>query len=335
MSAEAAFSEAVSAVAPVAIRTAATLRLADHIAAGQNTLPELADRAGVHPEPLRRLMRFLIVREVFTEHTDGTYALTPLSSTLQDHHPSQLRSWLDQTGIGRRMDAAVGELTEALRTGRTPYPWLHGTDFYTDLATPRPGTQTFNNLRQAHAEGFAEELTHAYAWENNKRVVDVGGGTGTLAEHLLGTFAHLHVTLVDLEAAVSLAVQRITGTEYEDRFTPAPGSFFEPLPSGADVYTLVNVLHNWDDEHAVRILQQCARAARAEGTVLVVERLADTADPYAITAMDLRMFLLLGGQERTLVELDTLAHRAGLQRTSHHEIHNGLQIVGLNSERAA
>ena len=53
------------------------------------------------------------------------------------------------------------------------------------------------------------------------------------------------------------------------------GSFFDPLPAGADAYLLVDILHDWDDEHAHRILARCAEAAHPTGRVLVIGTLAD------------------------------------------------------------
>ncbi|MFJ4684985.1 methyltransferase [Streptomyces sp. NPDC088789] len=311
MTPEAEFSEAVSGLAPIALRTAATLRLADHIAAGHNTATLLADRIGADSDVLGRVLRFLVVRGVFGEPEPDVFALTPLSVTLLDGHPSKLCAWLDEGGIGGRMDTATRALTVAVRTGRSPYASIHGDTFYQDLAKYRSGPD-FNTLRQSHSESFADEITAVFPWEGVQHVVDVGGGTGAFPEALMRRYSGLHTTLVDLPDAVAAAVRRITAAGLEKRFTAAPGSFFHPLPSGADVYTLINVLHNWNDDDAVRILRRCAEAADRNSTVVVVERLIDGADQRAITTMDLRMLLLLSGKERSLTQLRGVAEAAGL-----------------------
>jgi hypothetical protein len=98
------------------------------------------------------------------------------------------------------------------------------------------------------------------------------------------------------------------------------GSFFDPLPEGADVYILSRVLEDWDDEHAVAILRRCAAAAAASGKVLLVEEGAlgqdDEDDEPIDTEMDLRMLVYCGGRERALPELQALAVAAGLRVAS-------------------
>lgn len=319
------FAEAVSGLAPVALRSAATLRLADHIIAGHDRLPALAEQAGADPDLLERLMRFLVCRQVFDEPRPGVYGLTSLSVALLDGHPSRLRSWLDQSGIGAHLDAATTNLLQALHTGRPPYPELHGRPFYEHLASHAAGTP-FDGLRGAHAESFAAELVKSYPWPADGHVVDLGGGTGALVDALMRAYPRLRATLLDLPDAVRLATERSTAAGHGDRFTAMAASFFEPLPSG-DVYTLVNVLHNWNDDDAVRILRNCARATAQDTFVLVVERLLDESDPYAMTAMDLGMFLFLGGRERTLGQYQQLASAAGLAHVETMETPTELRVL--------
>ncbi|MFI6155869.1 methyltransferase [Kitasatospora sp. NPDC051170] len=328
------FAEAVSGLAPVALRAAATLRLADHIAAGHDRLPALAERTGTDPDLLERLLRFLVCREVFTEPHPGAYGLTGLSAALLDGHPSRLRSWLDQSGIGARLDAAARGLLDALRTGRPPYQDLHGKPFYEDLAA-HPSGLTFDALRSRHAEGFAAELVQAHPWPQAGHVVDLGGGTGVLLDALMRAHPHLRTTLVELPDAARAAHDRLTAAGHGDRFTTVAGSFLDPLPPGADVYTLVNVLHNWNDTDTLRILRRCAEAAAPHSTVLVVERLLDEGDPHAMTAMDLGMFLYLGGRERTLPAYRSLATTATLTHTATTPLPSGLRILTLTPARPA
>ena len=80
------------------------------------------------------------------------------------------------------------------------------------------------------------------------------------------------------------------------------------VPAGADAYLLSRVLHDWDDEDALRILRVCRAAMRADARLLVVdailpERAVD--QPFAIR-MDLHMLLLLGARERTEAEFRDL-----------------------------
>jgi hypothetical protein len=75
---------------------------------------------------------------------------------------------------------------------------------------------------------------------------------------------------------------------------------------------LSGVLHDWDDEPAIRILRRCAEAAAGTGKVLVVDPVADVETPTD-TEGDLRMLCYVGGRERTLDQLGELAGKAGLR----------------------
>ncbi|SMF77054.1 methyltransferase [Streptomyces sp. Amel2xC10] len=333
MTAELEFAEAVGGLAPIALRAAATLRMADHIAAGHDTVLSLAERTGTDPDLLGRVLQFLACRGVFTEPSPGTYALTPVSLTLLEGHPSGLREWLDASGVGARMDAAVGDLLGALRSGEPSYPRLHGRAFYEDLALHCRGP-AFDSLRHTHAESYVSDLVAAYPWDRARRVVDVGGGTGVLVEALMRAHSTLRTVLVDLPDAVAAATARIAAAGFGDRFTPVTGSFFDPLPGGADVYTLVNVVHNWNDEQASAILRRCAEAGRKDSTFVIVERLVDDSDPRAITAMDLRMFLFLGGKERTAAQIREVARAAGMAYQSMIKTSSGLRLLVFGKKRS-
>ena len=78
---------------------------------------------------------------------------------------------------------------------------------------------------------------------------------------------------------------------------------------------LSGILHNWDDEDAVRILQRCADAAPETGKVLVVDHIGD-AQAAPDTEGDLRMLCYFRGRERTLDQLGELAKSVGLQVSS-------------------
>jgi len=93
------------------------------------------------------------------------------------------------------------------------------------------------------------------------------------------------------------------------------GDFFAGVPDGADGYLLANVLHDWDDGRAVRILHACRRAMGTGGRVLIVERLIpdDPREAVPVLLSDLNMLLVTGGLERTNAEYGKLLSAAGLR----------------------
>ena len=91
-----------------------------------------------------------------------------------------------------------------------------------------------------------------------------------------------------------------------------PGDFFAEVPAGGDLYVLKAILHDWDDEHSVRILRNCHRAAPADSTLLIIERLVGETDP-SVHLVDLLMLTMLGGRERSRAEFETLLASGGFR----------------------
>ncbi|MEV6136286.1 methyltransferase [Nocardia sp. NPDC051990] len=100
-----------------------------------------------------------------------------------------------------------------------------------------------------------------------------------------------------------------------DRCTTVAGNFFHDVPSGADVYVLSHILHDWDDEECRTILRTCAAAMTTASRLLIVEAVLPDNDGTAHPArmLDLVMLAVLAGRERTLGEYQRILHPAGLR----------------------
>ncbi|WP_232240777.1 methyltransferase [Kutzneria sp. 744] len=125
---------------------------------------------------------------------------------------------------------------------------------------------------------------------------------------ILSAYPGVRGTVVDLAPTTAPALARFAAAGVSDRGHSVPGSFFEPLPAGADAYILSDILHDWDDDHCRTILSRCRDAAGPHGAIIVIEPLLSTAG----TAMDLFMLMCFGGRERTIEELAALAASCGL-----------------------
>jgi SAM-dependent methyltransferase len=300
-------------VFPWAIRVAATLRLADLIAAGFTGLDELAAQAGADPDALRRLLRYLACRGVFREEPDGRFALTRPARMLRERGPAGPRALLDLDGLGGRLDRSFAGLLDTVRTGRPAYAAVFGRPFWSDLAGHPELGAGFDAMMATQVAQVVPEVVGGYPWPATGHLVDVGGGTGTLLTALLGAHRGLRGTLVDLPGPAEAARQALADAGLAARCAVVPGSFFDPLPPGGDLYLLSVVIHDWNDADARLILRQCARAAAPAGRVLVIEGLADgDLESTVSTDLDLRMLVTMGGRERSLPDMLTLIESAGL-----------------------
>ena len=304
---------------------AAELRLADHLAAGPMQVSELARATNCHPESLHRLLRALATLEICIEHDDGAFALSrsglPLRSDAADSVQSRLL-W-----FGRTQWAVWGQLLQTVRTGESARKRMTGSDGFGLLERDPSAASTFNRAMVQRTRLVAKAVAQHYDFSGVTTIVDVGGGQGVLLEELLRANPHLRGVLVDRPHAIDGARALLDQAGVADRCELMPGDFFESQPAGADAYLLKNIIHDWDDERASRILRNCHDAMPAGGRLLLVEhvlpaRLDASASHRAIVHADLTMMLGPGGKERNEREFRELLQRSGF-------VLAGIKPVGL------
>lgn len=303
----------IDLVTPLAVRAAATIRVADTMAEGPVPVVRAAEQCGAEPEALLRLLRHLACKGLFSEPEPGSFALTETGALLCSDHPSQMRVQLDLGGFGGQMDLVFTGLVHTLRTGEPAWESVHGAPFWEHLASDATMGETFDAVMAAGPEYFADAI-QAFDWSRVQHVVDVGGGSGQLLTTLLTAQPQLRGTLVDLPSTAERGRDLLAGAELLDRCDIVAQSFFEPLPRGGDLFVLASIIHDWPDRDAIRILRRCADAAGDSGRVLVLEgHGSDGGDPAMFAEMDLRMFTIAGGRERTVDEYRALIEAADLQ----------------------
>jgi SAM-dependent methyltransferase len=294
---------------PWCVHVAATLRVAEHVADGRTHIDDLAAAAGADPGSLGRVLRHLVTRGVFEEPEPGRFALNDAARGLLE--PS-LGLGLDLDGFGGRMAHAWGSLLTAVRTGAPAYHSVFGRPFWGDLQAHPELAAQFDALMGPAGHGTPDpDVLVTDGWDSIRTVVDVGGGTGALLAEILRAHPHLRGTLVDLPATVTRSSETFRNAGVADRATAVGQSFFEPLPAGAELYTLKNVLADWPDPEALALLKRCAEAARPGGRVVLLGGVFPEDDGPPPPA--LLMMVLVGGKERSLSELRELAGAAGLE----------------------
>jgi hypothetical protein len=302
---------AADLVTPMAVRVAATLRLADLVGEGVEQVETLAERTGTNADALGRVLRQLICHGIFTEPEPGRLALNDAAEALRSDDPSGVRAWFDLSGFSGRMDLVFAELMHTVRTGQPAWEAAYGVTFWEYLADNPTLAASFDAMMSD-----SPRITAAagYDWSGVRHVADVGGGTGALLAAVLHANPEMRGTLIDFPDTVTRARTILAAAGLEDRCAFAGQSFFEALPAGADAYVLSGVVHDWGDAEATAILRRCSEAAGADGRVLIAESHGTAGDnPAMFAEMDLRMLVLAGGRERSVEQYGALAAAAGLQ----------------------
>jgi methylase of polypeptide subunit release factors len=314
-------------VTPMAVRVAATLRIADHIRRGLRTASEIADAANADRGALDRLLRHLTHAGVLSVDDSGHYALTPRGSVLRDDHPDRMRARLDIEDALGRAELSLVQLLHAVRTGEPAYPIQFGLPFWDDLSSDASRTASFDAQMGADVTAWAPAIISACDWGSLEHVVDVGGGNGSLLIALLTAYPSLRGTVFDLPATAEAARAHLADAGLADRCDVVAGSFFDPLPAGAGAYVLTAIIHSWDDVSVRAILRRCAQAAGSRGRVFVIEKIgADGVTPS--TAVDLRLLAYFAGRERSLGALIALTETAGFAVVGAHHA-GAITIVEL------
>jgi hypothetical protein len=210
---------------------------------------------------------------------------------------------------------AAGELLTAIRDGGEAFVHAYGEPFFAHLTRHPEREAAFQASMAARSAQETASVLRAYDFGNLDRLVDVGGGDGTLLTAILRSAPQLHGVLFDRPGVAPAAEQRMRAEGVAARCEFVAGDFFVSVPAGADAYLLSRVLHDWNDADAARILA-CVRAAMGTGSrLLVVDALLPerAIDGPAAIRMDLNMLVLFAqARERTEHELRELLGDAGL-----------------------
>lgn len=298
-----------------AIMVAAELGIADHLGRTPTPVEALARATGANADALYRVLRALASAGIFTEAAPRAFALTPMGALLKSDAPGSLRAFARFQGEPWHWES-WGAMLASLRSGRPAILERFGAaDCFEYLARHPASAAIFNDAMSGHAAQVHAAVADAYDFSAATLVVDVGGGHGTLLARILERSAARGI-LLDLPEVVTGAAAVFAEYGVADRATAIGGDFFSVVPAGGDVYLLSTVIHGWDDDRAIAILQRVRAAMQAHGRVLIVENvIAPDDEPHPGKLIDLEMLVIAGGRERTEAEYRVLVEAAGLVLT--------------------
>jgi len=296
---------------------ACRLKLPDLVAAGIGEAEALATQTGTHEPSLRRVLRGLAAWGFFAEGQDGRFRPTAVSNAFRSDRPGLRNMTLM---LSHEAYESWGELMHALQDGQPVFERLYGKSRWEKMAEDPEDAAHFNAAMVETTKRVGKSFIAAYDFRGIRTVVDVGGGNGALLAAVLGAHPELNGVLFDLPAGLAGAESALKSAGVAGRARVVEGSFFESVPSGSDLYLLKSIVHDWDDEHALKILQACRTAMGPDARLVVVERLlpetgVDGDHALGTLMSDLHMMVVLGGQERTTAEYASLFAQAGLRMT--------------------
>lgn len=303
-----------------ALALAVKLDLADAIGDEVRAIDALAARTGTHAPSLQRVLRLLVSVGVLVEPSAGVFALTEMGQLLRADAPGSMK---DAVGVfaGEAIQDGWKELEFCVRTGEPAFKKENPDGDAFDSMREDPEAEAgFDRAMAAFTSQTALAVAAAYDFGSAKTLIDVGGGNGALLIGILRAHPHLRGIVFDQPSVVERARGEAKAADLSSRLDAVGGSFFEEIPSGGDVYLMKHVIHDWDDDHALRILTRCREAMGDEGKLVLVEglypaRIDDSLVSRGAAANDVNMLVSTGGRQRSEAEFRTLYEQAGFRLT--------------------
>ena len=258
-------------------------------------------------------MRTLASLRFFVEDAEHRFALRPLGAALKSGTPSHAAAL---TLGGELLTRSLDNVLYSVQTGKTAFERSFGMPLF-DWLTANPVEASLVNETMIGFHGTEPPaIASAYDFSAFQTIADVGGSTGNLLTTILSQHPGPRGILFDLPHVVRDAPALIQNRGLGDRIRIEAGTFFESVPAGADAYILSHIIHDWNREQCLIILDRCRCAMNSGGRLLLAEMVLPDGDaPHPGKMLDVVMLTVTGGEERTASQYGALLDAAGFRMT--------------------
>ncbi|CAG8117134.1 unnamed protein product [Penicillium olsonii] len=292
------------------------------------SVKDMAAQAQMDEDRLRRVMKFLTTQRCFQEIENDQFEHTALSAYIARNKDIEqcFAFEADEMFEAASMTAASIEKSPYtsnaedsafnLRFGTSPYKWY--------AENPKRGAR-FASAMAGYVQMNRDtaELRNRFPWADlaNKKVVDVGGGSGHISIFLATEFPELNFVVQDVNTIMlEQGPKRDDFSLVQDRVSFMQYSFYEPQPvTDAGLFFLRQVIHNYPDDVCVKIfkgfvpaMEKCA----ADTSLLINDMLLPPAnvepkvDEHHLRQIDIHMLNGYAAKQRTLAEFTQLLKEA-------------------------
>jgi SAM-dependent methyltransferase len=276
--------------------------------ATQTSTPDATDAqsSSVTPEPIMRLASgFMAAKHLFAASELGLF------EALADS-PTTIDGLAARTGLTRRAarisaDAMVAlglleregdtyrnaDVAAAFLSGRGPADLRPFLKFWDKISYPvwcelaealarGPSQEIFeldDELQEVASAGIeailagpAAALPKTFDFSRHRRLLDVGGGTGSWSIAVAQAYPHLEATVFELSTVADVARKRIAAAGLASRIGVVVGdAMIGALPPGYDVFLLANLIHYWSPDENRALLRRVRGAAEAGSSLLLAD----------------------------------------------------------------
>uniref|UniRef100_A0A7S1ZKT8 O-methyltransferase domain-containing protein n=1 Tax=Ditylum brightwellii TaxID=49249 RepID=A0A7S1ZKT8_9STRA len=297
-----------------ALNIVSELGIADLLADKKLTVTELAQASDTDAKSLFRLLRLLASHEIFEVHPDEKISNTANSQFLRSDVPGSQRNFIRMMG-SNWMWHILNQMDNSIKTGKSAFnkAFPDALNLFQYFKEVNPaGGKIFSQSMSSMSASLDATVATSYDYSVFRSLLDIGGAEGNLLKEIKSINPEINATLFELPHVIEQVKQAPSAKVLSFE----AGNFFEEIKTQADAILIKYVLHNWNDQDSLQILQNCRKALPAGGKLLIAEMLIDNNKPQVFEkSMDMVMLTLLNSAERTEAEFRSLLASAGFELT--------------------
>ncbi len=302
------------------------LKLFDLLAEGPATAADIAAKLQLPLDSTERLLDAAVSLRLIEKRGAGRFGLGALGAALVgnpgvgamiEHHSLLYADLHDPVGLLRGQRGQT-ELAKYWAYAKSDSPAGLGGAQIDEYTTLMSNSQPL----------VAGEILGAYPLHKHRCLLDVGGGEGTFLIEAAKQSADLQLRLFDLPPVAERAARRFEQLGLAERAKAHGGDFLQDqLPVGADVVSLVRVVHDHDDASVATLLQAVYRALPKDGVLLLAEPMMGTpgAAPVGDAYFGFYLLAMGRGRPRTPGDLRKMLLTAGFSSAQMLPTHQPIQ----------
>ena len=308
------------------------LNIFDLLRDGPMDVDQLAQHLNLPRSGAERLVLGASALRLLEDRGGGFYGLGPLGAALIDnpgvvamieHHRLLYADLADPVGLLRQRPDKSANYKSQLGAY-----WAYAAVDQPDAAAPQ-AVQDYSGLMAASQSFIADDVLAAYPMTRHRHLLDIGGGAGAFAIKAAGQAPHLKIQVFDLPSVAALANQAFAAAGLAGRARAIGGDFHnDALPKGADVATLIRVVHDHDDDAVLHLLKAARMALAPDGVLILAEPMSDTAGGDRIAEAYFGFYLLAmgSGRPRSFEQISALLKAAGFQHIRQRATHTPILV---------
>jgi hypothetical protein len=284
---------------------------------GSMSAAEMVTAGGIPaaPNALERILRASASLGVFTEDATGKFGATQLSEVLTADSPASVKKLVE--AMGGPWYRAWTELLDAVMTGEPQARKVFGMKWWDYLNANPKELEDFGEAMKSNSLSSLRGVLENCDFSGTSKVADIGGGFGHLAVALLEKYSTLRAVVMDLPDLIPVAKERfpVLDPAVANRLEYVGGDMFDSVPPAND-YIMKHIIHDWEDEKCVKLLENCYRNMQGNGRVICVDSVLPAMGNVSGTPaklLDLNMLVFITGKERTEEQWNHLYRRAGFE----------------------